>query len=55
MTEAAICRRFARGIDNFQRIYKLLAEAWALPDNSGNTPIKPESSGNKGWVPACAA
>ena len=34
---ADILRRFGRGWTNFQRIYRPLADAWAVYDNSGNT------------------
>jgi predicted ABC-type ATPase len=35
---ADILRRFARGWINFQNIYRALADAWAVYDNSGNSP-----------------
>lgn len=37
--EATIRRRFKSGIDNFHRIYKTLADAWSLYDNSTEQPI----------------
>ena len=36
--EAVIRRRFASGIDHFERIYKPLVDAWALYDNAGTEP-----------------
>ena len=33
-----ILRRFTRGWKNFQNIYRALADAWAVYDNSGSTP-----------------
>lgn len=35
---ADVFRRFARGWINFQRSYRPLADAWAVYDNSGETP-----------------
>ena len=35
---ADVLRRFARGWINFQRCYRTLADAWAVYDNSGETP-----------------
>ena len=35
---ADVLRRFARGWRNFQASYKLLADAWAVYDNSGDQP-----------------
>jgi predicted ABC-type ATPase len=37
--EDAIRRRFKTGLDNFRRIYRLLADAWVLYDNSGAQPV----------------
>ena len=37
--EATIRRRFSTGIHNFQKVYKELADNWALYDNSGEQPI----------------
>jgi predicted ABC-type ATPase len=36
--EATIRRRFASGLDNLERIYKPIVNAWAVYDNSGITP-----------------
>ena len=36
--EATIRRRFSAGIHNFQKVYKELADNWALYDNSGEQP-----------------
>jgi predicted ABC-type ATPase len=35
---ADVLRRFVRGWDNFQRIYRLLADEWAIYDNSDASP-----------------
>ena len=35
---ADVLRRFERGWDHFVRIYRPLAEAWAVYDNSGESP-----------------
>ncbi|MBE0544915.1 MAG: Zeta toxin family protein [Verrucomicrobia bacterium] len=40
---ADVLRRFARGWRNFEIAYKPLADAWAVYDNSGNTPRLLES------------
>ena len=37
--EATIRRRFKTGLINFQKMYKKLADSWALYDNSGELPI----------------
>ena len=37
--EAVIRRRFASGLDNFNRHYKLAVDDWALYDNTGATPV----------------
>ena len=37
--EDAIRRRFKTGLDNFRRIYRPLADSWALYDNSGAQPV----------------
>jgi len=37
--EAVIRRRFASGLDNFHRHYKLAADDWVLYDNSGMVPV----------------
>lgn len=37
--EATISRRFAAGLENFQRLYAPLVDAWALYDNAGATPV----------------
>jgi predicted ABC-type ATPase len=33
-----VVRRFTRGRDNFENVYKLLANAWTIYDNSGQMP-----------------
>ncbi|HEY8052847.1 MAG TPA: hypothetical protein VIE42_08570 [Steroidobacteraceae bacterium] len=35
---ADVLRRFARGWENFERVYRPLADAWTLYDNSGKLP-----------------
>ncbi len=37
--EHAIRRRFRAGLENFQRIYRPLADAWVVYDNSGAEPV----------------
>lgn len=37
-------RRFRRGWENFQNVYKPLADSWAVYDNSGATPTLIEES-----------
>ena len=36
---ADVLRRFARGRENFDKLYRPLADAWAVYDNSGASPI----------------
>jgi predicted ABC-type ATPase len=38
VTRADVLRRFNRSWQNFQNMYKLLADAWKVYDSSGNTP-----------------
>jgi predicted ABC-type ATPase len=33
-----VLRRFSRSWENFERLYKPLADSWAVYDNSGRTP-----------------
>jgi predicted ABC-type ATPase len=40
---ADIIRRFARGYENFQAVYRSLADSWAMYDNSGASPVFVES------------
>jgi predicted ABC-type ATPase len=35
---ADVVRRFSRGWENFQHIYRSLADSWAVYDNSGDEP-----------------
>ena len=35
---ADVVRRFSRGWENFQRIYRSLADSWAVYENSGRVP-----------------
>ena len=37
--EAVVRRRFAGGLNNFNRHYKLAVDDWALYDNTGTTPM----------------
>jgi len=37
--EATIRRRFNAGISNFHKVYKSLADAWSLYDNSEQQPV----------------
>ena len=39
VAEAVIRRRFARGLDNFNRHYQLVVDDWTLYDNSGAIPV----------------
>ena len=39
-----VVRRFSRGWGNFQRIYRPLADSWAMYDNSGRAPRLLEKS-----------
>jgi predicted ABC-type ATPase len=41
--QADVLRRFVRGWDNFQRVYRSLADSWAVYDNSGRAPRLLES------------
>ena len=43
--EDVIRRRFEAGRKNFDRIYKPLVDAWAVYDNSGETPKLIETGG----------
>lgn len=42
--KADVMRRFVRGGENFEKLYKPLADSWALYDNSTTTPILLEQS-----------
>jgi len=42
--QADIVRRFTRGWINFQRMYRGLADAWAVYDNSGQIPKLEETN-----------
>jgi predicted ABC-type ATPase len=37
--EIVVRRRFAAGMDNFERLYAPLVNAWALYDNAGDVPV----------------
>jgi len=37
---ADVIRRFQRSWDNFERVYKPIADAWMVYDNSGNSPVR---------------
>jgi predicted ABC-type ATPase len=41
---ADVVRRFSRGWANFQRVYRPLADPWAVYDNSGDEPVELEKS-----------
>lgn len=41
---ADVVRRFSRGWDNFQHLYRPLADSWAVYDNSGRAPRLIEKS-----------
>jgi predicted ABC-type ATPase len=36
--KAHVLRRFVRGWNNFERVYRSLADSWAVYDNSGRSP-----------------
>jgi predicted ABC-type ATPase len=40
--EADVLRRFTRSVENFEKLYKPLADAWELYDNTGVEPIRLE-------------
>ncbi len=44
--EQVIHRRFAAGLLNFENIYKLLVDEWALYDNSEDEPVLIEEGVN---------
>jgi predicted ABC-type ATPase len=44
--ENVIRRRYDRSWENFQHIYKHLADSWTIFDTSGKVPIILEESGN---------
>ncbi len=46
VSDQVIRRRFISGRENFERIYKNLADEWVLLDNSGPEPIIIESGGH---------
>jgi len=37
--EETVRRRFAAGLNNFERLYRPIVDAWALYDNSGIAPV----------------
>lgn len=41
---ADVIRRFRRGLNNFENLYRPLADHWALYDNSGANPVLIEKS-----------
>jgi predicted ABC-type ATPase len=45
--EAVIRRRFAKGLENFERHYKMIVDEWALYDNTGAQPELLEWGQNK--------
>ena len=44
--ENVIRRRYDRSWENFQHIYKHLADSWTIFDTSGKVPVILEKSGN---------
>jgi len=44
--EAVVRRRYSRGLENFNRVYRRLVDHWALYDNSGQTPRLVDSGDN---------
>jgi predicted ABC-type ATPase len=38
VSRADVLRRFSRSWVNFEKFYKLLADAWSVYDNSGRNP-----------------
>jgi len=40
-----IIRRFQRSWDNFQKIYKYLADVWVVFDTSGSRPVAIDKGG----------
>lgn len=46
VAESVIRRRFASGLDNFHRHYKLAVDDWTLYDNSGAKPVLLEFGDN---------
>ena len=45
--EAVVRRRFGRGLQNFERIYKKLVDSWVVYDNSGSVPTLVDSGDNR--------
>jgi len=43
--DEVVSRRFFRGLDNFEKIYKGIIDEWAIYDNSGKTPILTKEGG----------
>ena len=37
--DEVVRRRFYKGVDNFEKIYKYIVDEWAIYDNSGKSPI----------------
>jgi predicted ABC-type ATPase len=37
--EPVVRRRFTRGLRNFEKVYRALADSWAVYDNSGPAPV----------------
>ena len=46
MPENVIRRRYVAGWQNFQQKFKLLVDAWAHYDNSGERPVLVEQGNN---------
>lgn len=47
VSESAVRRRFSNGLNNFYRIYRQLADAWVMYDNSGPAPVLLEWNENR--------
>ena len=45
--EAVIRRRFATGLHNFHKLYKVLVDSWTHYDNSGQSPVLIASEDNR--------
>lgn len=44
--ESVVRRRFGRGLQNFERVYKRLVNSWVVYDNSGPAPLFLDSGDN---------
>jgi predicted ABC-type ATPase len=39
VARADVVRRYKRGLENFEKTYRLLADSWTVYDNAGDSPI----------------